>query len=197
MDDMTCETGLILVRHGAVAARYRGLCYGRSDVQLGPEGYEQHRRQVELFKAVPLKRIVHSGLERTRLLAEALGAACAVEAVPCSLLQERDYGAWELRRWDWIYAEHGEEMMRMISDPQRYRPGGGETTFELRDRVVRWFSALPDAGLTVAVTHGGPMAALWGTLHNLAVDAWPALIPPYGGTTFVSATRLSPLRSIL
>ena len=30
------KSGLILVRHAPVADRYRGLCYGQSDVEPGP-----------------------------------------------------------------------------------------------------------------------------------------------------------------
>jgi broad specificity phosphatase PhoE len=189
MNDMTITGGVLLVRHGAVAARYRGLCYGRSDVELHPSAEEQHRRLAVELSAWPIQRIVHSGLTRTRLLAEALGAACGIEAVPCSLLQERDFGAWELQPWEQIHAEHGEELTWMLTDPGNYRPGGGETTFELRDRVLRWFNSLPNVGWTVAVTHGGPIAALQGTLRDLPVEAWPAWIPPCGGTVWVPASR--------
>lgn len=189
---MTITSGVLLVRHAAVAARYRGLCYGRSDVELDPSAEELHRRLAAELSALPVQRIVHSGLARTRRLAEALGEACGLAAVPCALLQERDFGAWELQSWEHIHAEHGEELMRMLTDPGNYRPGGGETTFELRDRVMRWFEALPTHGLTVAATHGGPIAALEGTLRGLPVEAWPAWIPPYGGWVWVAGDARGP-----
>lgn len=183
---MRITRGVILVRHGTVAARYSGLCYGRSDVEPDPSGEEQHRRLAAELSALPIERIVHSGLTRTRCLAEAVAAECGLAAVPCALLQERDFGAWELQPWEQIHAEHGAEILRMVSDPENYRPGGGETTFELRDRVMQWFEALPPDGLTVAVTHGGPIAALAGTLRGLPVEAWPAWIPPCGGRVWVA-----------
>jgi broad specificity phosphatase PhoE len=71
-------------------------------------------------------------------------------------------------------------MLKVVSEPGAYRPGGGETTFELRDRVLEWFRQLPREGLTIAVTHGGPIAALSGTLRQLPVAVWVDLIPPCG-----------------
>ena len=68
----------------------------------------------------------------------------------------------------------------MISEPATFRPGGGETTLEMRDRVLSWQQSIPRDGLTVAVTHGGPIAALLGTLRNLPVAGWVDLIPAEG-----------------
>ena len=47
------KPGLILVRHAPVADRYRGLCYGQSDVELGPIGEGRSRELVESLAAVP------------------------------------------------------------------------------------------------------------------------------------------------
>jgi broad specificity phosphatase PhoE len=71
-------------------------------------------------------------------------------------------------------------MMGMLTDPATWRPPGGETTFEMRDRVLSWYRELPAHGNFVAVTHGGPIAALLGTLAGLPVGDWLAMIPPPG-----------------
>ena len=42
------NSDLILVRHARVADCYRGICYGRSDVPLGPEGIEESDRLAEI-----------------------------------------------------------------------------------------------------------------------------------------------------
>ena len=178
--------GLILVRHGEVDARYRGVCYGQSDVTLSSTGLDQHQTLLTTLSVVPVTRIMHSGLFRARHLAECLHQQCGAEVTCVPALGERDFGSWELRRWDDIYAAHGDSMMGMIDDPASYRPGGdGESTFELRDRVLRWFSGIPAAGLTVAVTHGGPIAALIGTLEGEPVCNWPKLVPLCGAMLLV------------
>jgi broad specificity phosphatase PhoE len=125
--------------------------------------------------------VVHSGLQRTRFLAERLADRLECLSVCCEALRERDFGTWELKPWTAIHARFGDEMLRMVSEPGTYRPGGGETTFELRDRVVAWRrSAVAQNTLVVAVTHGGPIAALLGTEKELPVSDWVKLIPGCG-----------------
>lgn len=175
---MTAE--LILVRHAAVADRYLGRCYGASDVELSPAGEARSRELSELLAARPIARVMHSGLQRTRYLAERLAERLERPAECCRAIQERDYGDWELEPWDVLHERFGDEMLRMVSAPDVFRPGGGETTSEMRDRALEWFDALPREGVTVAVTHGGPIAALRGAQQGLPVAAWLDLIPACG-----------------
>ncbi|MBC7816309.1 MAG: histidine phosphatase family protein [Planctomycetaceae bacterium] len=176
----TLNPTVILVRHAPVAERYHGVCYGRSDVELGDAGERQSDDLVEELVIWKRARIIHSGLQRTRFLAERLAERLDCLAACCPALQERDFGMWELQPWDVIHARHGDEILRMISEPDTYRPGGGETTFEMRDRVQQWFESLPNHGLTIVVTHGGPIAALLGTQRRLPVSDWVGLIPHCG-----------------
>jgi broad specificity phosphatase PhoE len=174
------EAKVILVRHAPVAARHRGICYGRSDVELGAEGKILSAALANELAVERCDRIFHSGLQRTRHLAERLAVRLGCPEIACEALQERDFGAWELQAWDAIYAKHGDEMLRMVTEPDEYRPGGGETTFEMRDRVLAWFDALPHDGATIAIMHGGPIAALLGTLRGMPATEWPRLIPACG-----------------
>jgi broad specificity phosphatase PhoE len=50
-------------------------------------------------------------------------------------------------------------MDRMLTDPQRFKPGGGETTAEMVARIRQALSRLPSASCGLVVTHGGPIAA--------------------------------------
>jgi alpha-ribazole phosphatase len=43
-----------------------------------------------------------------------------------------------------------------------------------------WYDALPNRGLIVAVTHGGPIAVLRGTLGQFPINKWFALAPNHG-----------------
>ena len=204
---------LILVRHAEIHERYAGLCYGQSDVELSASG---ERRSEELSHGLSaslttIDRVFHSGLQRTMPLAQSLAARLGLKAEPCAPLLERDFGTWELKSWDAIQAESGDAMLGMLTAPGEFRPGGGETTFELRDRVLRWFQGvvanLPtarqqmvwsapsqDAGslssvepgpCLVAVTHGGPIGALRGSLQSRPVTEWPQLVPPCGSWTII------------
>jgi broad specificity phosphatase PhoE len=175
---MTAE--LILVRHAEIADRYAGLCYGRSDVELSGSGRRRSREVSLLLAHRPISLVLHSGLRRTRYLAERIAARVGCAARSQEALQERYFGDWELESWDALHERRPGDMLRMVSEPDTYRPGGGETTFEMRDRMLKWFNALPRCGLTVAVAHGGPIAALRGACQGLPVSDWLPLIPACG-----------------
>ena len=98
-------------------------------------------------------------------------------------LAECHFGAWEGLRWDAIYADSGDAMMGLVTAPHAFRPGGdGETTFAMRDRVMAWVGDVVtrEAGPIVAICHGGPIAAIRGTLSDAPVSDWPSLVPRYG-----------------
>ncbi|MBN9518260.1 histidine phosphatase family protein [bacterium] len=171
---------VLLVRHCEVDSRYRGVCYGRSDVGLSESGYANSLVLARRLAQFPVTEIWHSGLTRTRVVADALAALVLVPVRESRLLRERDFGEWELRTWDDLYRETGEAMLGSLREPATWRPPGGETTFECRDRVVTWYNSIPAEGVIVAVTHGGPIAALQGSLGDREVAAWPSLVPPTG-----------------
>ena len=171
---------ILLVRHCEVASRYRQVCYGRSDVELSEMGLARSDELAGQLAREPITHLFHSGLERASHLAMALGKLAGVPARASDLLRERDYGEWELQSWDAIYAATGDAMLGTLREPAVWRPPAGETTFEMRDRILTWYHGLPDTGVIVAVSHGGPIAALLGTLSARPVADWPDLIPATG-----------------
>jgi broad specificity phosphatase PhoE len=152
-------------------------------VVLSPAGEEESFRLAALLAERNITHLFHSGLRRTSFLAEIVAQERGIPAVTDSDLRERDFGTWELRCWNDIYAEVGSAMEGLLLDPSNYSPPGGETTFALRNRVLRWYGRLPSDGLIVAITHGGPIAALRGALTGLATMRWAELIPAFGSIT--------------
>ncbi|WP_448661467.1 histidine phosphatase family protein [Sphingomonas sp. CJ20] len=170
---------ILLVRHTQVALRWRGRCYGQSDVGLSRAGQAEVRALAQSLAAWAPDRVLYSGLRRTALLAVPLAARAGVacEAVPA--WRERDFGSWEGRSWNAIYRETGNAMDGMIDAPGTFRPGGGETTFDLAARIATALAMLP-AGRIAIVTHGGPIAAARGMARRVAPRDWPALVIPTG-----------------
>lgn len=171
---------ILLIRHPEVASKYSGVCYGQSDVELGPEGLQSCEAIAATVSRWPVTHVVHTGLQRTRVLAESVGRRAGVLPMCEPALQERNFGSWELRTWDDIYSDCGDDMSKMLSDPQNFRPGGGETTDELAARVCQWSREWTHDGITVAVAHGGTIAALRGRQQSLPVPQWTSLIPACG-----------------
>ncbi len=173
-----------LVRHTAVAAHWAGRCYGQSDVALSREGRDAARALAPRIAALGASHIYVSPLRRARFLAGLVGredpkARLLIEP----RLAECHFGEWEGQSWDAIHAATGDAMMGLVTAPATFRPGGsGEATFALRDRAMAWLEevAIEAPSSVVAVCHGGPIAAIRGTLAGAPVAKWPGLVPKTG-----------------
>jgi len=179
---------ITLVRHTEVALHWRGRCYGVSDVSLSRAGLATIRPLAQELAALRPDWVIHSDLTRTRHLAVAIArtAGCAILADPA--WRERDFGTWEGQSWNAIYRASGNAMDGMIEAPGTFRPGGGETTLELGERIMNAWRFLP-TGRGVVITHGGPIAALLGQTRGLTPRAWLDLVPPVGTAISVPGGR--------
>lgn len=172
---------LVMVRHTAVAENLKGVCYGASDVALSEDGLRQVDELAIELAALQPTVIVHSGLSRARLLAEAVADRLDQKATVDPRIAEFDFGAWELCSWDDIYND-GYDIARVVNEPESFAPPGGETLHSMRDRVCAWYDELRCSSQArhLAISHGGPISALSGSLKGLPETAWPSLVPAFG-----------------
>jgi broad specificity phosphatase PhoE len=172
---------VVLIRHTDVAAHWKGRCYGQSDVGLSATGLAAARTIAENLVLAPATFLIASPLRRARFLAGLIARKANLEVSLDNRLAECNFGSWEGRTWNEIYAETGSAMMGLVTAPDKFRPGGGETTFELRDRAMAWLETLKHGERPIiAIAHGGPIAAIRGTLSGAPVHEWPSLVPAYG-----------------
>ena len=169
-----------LVRHTAVAKAWSGRCYGRSDMGLSRAGAAAMRALANDLAARSFDTIVHSGAIRARVLAERIAGLTGRPLVVDPRWLERDFGGWEGRCWDAIWRETGDLMDRMMTDPEGFHPGGGESGRDLARRALAAWHALPRAADTLVISHGGPIAALRTALAGLPLERMVAAIPPCG-----------------
>lgn len=151
---------ILLVRHTSVAVRWTNRCYGCTDIGLSHAGRQQAAELATRLAAEPITALFHSGLKRAAYLARWLANMKGLVPIEDARWQERNFGAWEGRGWHSIWKETGDAMDGMFTDPAGYRPGGGETTAELSARSTAAYEALPQEGVIVVVSHGGPIAAV-------------------------------------
>ncbi|MBL6078236.1 histidine phosphatase family protein [Belnapia sp. T18] len=183
---------LLLLRHTRVAGAWRPRCYGQSEAPLGAEGRAAAHR---LAARIPAADALHaSPSRRAALLAGLVARRHALSIHWDRRLMERDFGHWEGQPWDAIWQAEGSAMDGMIDAPGRFRPGGGETTNELAARALAWLAGLPQGASIIAVSHGGPIAALAGRLLALPVRDWFAWLPPEGSGLLIERRPAGPVR---
>lgn len=143
-----------LVRHFAPVVA-PGVCYGRSDLAVDPAVHE--RMLPGLRARLPLQAALFSSpLQRCAQLAHSL--PCASLNIDARLA-ELDFGAWEMRAWDDIARA---EIDAWAADPVHFRPGGGESVFDMALRVHAFHADLIRAAAheAIVVCHAGTMRLL-------------------------------------
>jgi alpha-ribazole phosphatase len=154
-------SNLFLLRHGETEGSGEKRYKGTIDVPLSESGIRQMERASEFIRAAldgPLGGVYSSDLIRARKSAEVIAAQHGAEPVAVDGLRERNFGLWEGLTFDEIRARHPREFAAWAKDPLRFSPMGGESTMEVRDRVVKVMDGILAAhtgGDIVAVAHGG------------------------------------------
>lgn len=142
---------MIFLRHPTPDA-VPGLCYGRTEIGLGPGAGDEIARALEATPRVA--RVIASPARRCRPLAVALATRDGVALETDERLRELDFGAWEGRRW-WDIPRA--ESDPWAADPWIMAPPFGESFGDLHRRVA---AAMREVGPgTALVTHAGPIRA--------------------------------------
>lgn len=135
--------------------------------------------------------IIHSGLSRTRQIAESLAQRLNLEATAEPLWRERDFGQWEGLSWQHIWRETGHAMDGMMSDPAGFHPGQtGETTVEMVRRTWAAMRQIPATKRTIVIGHGGPIAAARLLADRLRFEHLAKLIVPTASHVCINSKAL-------
>lgn len=150
---MATETTVDLLRHGEIAggAKLRGA---RTDDPLSPDGWAALERAVQ--GAGTWDVVISSPLARCRAYADTFSATVRMDVD--ARLSEYDFGEWDGRTLDVLWAEQGDALAAFLDDPERVTPPGGETAADFRSRVRAAWEDLVDreAGQRILViAHGG------------------------------------------
>jgi probable phosphoglycerate mutase len=140
-----------LVRHGATDWSDAGRLTGWRDVPLNVVGRRQAQLLRRRLRSIEFEGIWSSDLSRAVETASlAIGGARVDER-----LRELDFGELEGLTWDQCSAEVQAQLFSFDAFAAR----GGESVFELRDRILAFTDALAD-GRHLVFTHGGVIRVL-------------------------------------
>jgi len=136
-------TRLYLIRHGetedAGLRRYKG----HLDVPLSERGIRQMEAVAKYLKMEDGKGkmeditgVYCSDLKRAIQSAEIIAKPLGLKPVVVSELRERNFGQWEGMTFEEIAKKWPDTFKAWAEDPLRHSPPGGESTLEVRERVI-------------------------------------------------------------
>jgi broad specificity phosphatase PhoE len=150
MGDMV--TKIYLIRHGETEDPHPKRYKGHIDVPLSENGvkqieavarylYETKEQSTKTggrgIKNAGLHAVYCSDLERARKSAEIIAQPFGLEPVVMEELRERSFGEWEGMTFGEIQQKWPDAFRNWAADPLTHSPPGGESTLEVRDRVMK------------------------------------------------------------
>ncbi len=180
-------TTLYLIRHGETAGGDAKRYHGSIDIPLSEKGKEQAAEKAAVLRhyiekastskhlsylrdirdnaddqnasnTSGLRAIYCSGLSRAVQSAGVIAEQFGLVPIQVAELRERSFGIWEGMTFSEIREQYPGEFSSWANNPLAYSPIGGETTLEVKDRVIKVISEIVEnhAGEEVAVVaHGG------------------------------------------
>lgn len=159
---------IVLLRHFITDWNRQERIQGRTDQPLSDDaadnlvGKRLHNELANLtWYTSPLKRTIQT--------ADLLGIA---DARRDERLIEMDWGTWEGQRLKDLRAAQGDAMVRNEAQGLDFRPTGGESPRDVRDRVIPWLRDVEGRDVA-AVTHKGVIRAVlsWALGWNMTSKA--------------------------
>lgn len=150
------EIVIVLIRHGVTEWNAGGRIQGHTDVPLSTVGREEvatwklpERFQQTQWVSSPLKR----ALETAALM------GCGNPVIE-PLLIEMNWGEWEGMTLVQLREQFGADMGENEARGLDFKPGGGESPRQVRQRVATWLSTVAAEGQSrIVITHKGVIRA--------------------------------------
>jgi broad specificity phosphatase PhoE len=169
---------LVLWRHGQTLWNAENRHQGQIDIPLNEVGREQARHAAQTLVALKPTQVIASDLERALETGQILADLAGVQLNVDERLRETYAGEWQGMTRDEIVAKYPEDYAAWGGDSE-IRPGGGETRWEVSERVVAAINDalvnVPAGGTLVVASHGGALRSALGRLLGLDPRQWTIL----------------------
>ena len=169
---------LVLWRHGQTLWNAENRHQGQIDIPLNDVGREQARHAAQTLLAMKPTHVIASDLERAFETGQILADLAGVSLSTDERLRETFAGDWQGMTRDEIVAKYPADYAAWGGDSE-IRPGGGETRWEVSQRVVAAIEDallnIPAGGTLVVASHGGALRSALGRLLGLDPRQWTIL----------------------
>ena len=157
MRDSIADTRMLyLVRHGAIAGAEPAYV-GQVERPLSEEGLREALRLRVLLEHFPVRHVYASDLRRSVQTAELITDGMQLDIQVRREFREISLGDWEGRTFTEIKRRFPKEYKARGEDLEHWRPPGGESFGDCRDRVLPALSEVMEAaeGNVLIVGHAG------------------------------------------
>lgn len=183
------ESTIWLVRHGRPELPDNEMRFlGWTDLSLSAEGRRQAAATRDALSACTFDRVIHSGLKRASETAAILAEGRSVPFEELPAFREIAFGEWELRSMKELAENEPEVFAERGRDFARFRPPGGESFLDVRDRVWPAFLDLleRESGNLLIVAHAGVLKTIILTLLDISWQKLFSLRQDYCGVNVLS-----------
>lgn len=166
---------LYIIRHGATEGSDEPRYKGSTDVPISKNGEAQVSETARFMKLMGLApdAVYSSTLSRAMRSAEIIGSEFGLGPVGVEGLKERDFGLWEGMSFEEIHEKFPDAFSAWARDPLRHSPLEGESTIDVRDRVMPALDGLlhsHEGGAVAVVAHGGVNRVMLAELMGLPLE---------------------------
>ena len=164
---------LILWRHGRTRYNAEDRFQGQSDTPLDRVGHEQAAAGARLLVGLRPTSLITSDLSRATQTAAELTRLSGLPAVEDPRLREHDVGQWANLTGDQVAARFPSayELWRTGSYPHHWEEPLGLARRAL-DGVKTALANVSERGTLIAVSHGGTIRAVIGSLLGFNAEQW-------------------------
>ena len=163
---------IFLIRHGETEWNRQSRLQGNSDMHLSPEGLNQAKILAENAPFKHADAIYSSDLSRAVTTAKIIAERFNLNVKTMPELRETDFGDWEGRFIDELFAESPRSFGKFFTDPERCHPPHGETFLECQARVmigIREIIANHDNQNVIVVSHGAAIRLILGAALDMPI----------------------------
>ncbi len=185
---MSDTTELWLVRHGQTDWNLRGRYQGNTDMPLNATGLAQAAELAKIVDGSHLRAIYSSDLQRAYVTAQAVAERWQLPIHRDARLREVRLGEWEGLDVGEIKERYPANWAERSADPLFARPLGGESVYDVAQRVwpaVDEIAAAHPPGPVLVVAHGLVLATLICATTNTPLNQTYSLIPENAAVTIV------------
>lgn len=183
-------TTLYLIRHGETEGAEVRRHKGSIDVPLSQEGIKQMEKTASFMKdsIKAMAAVYTSDLIRAIKSAEVIAGDFGISPIVVSGLRERSFGLWEGMSFDEIKEKYPDAFGSWAKDPLRFSPMGGESTIEVKERVMPAFHEIlkRHGGDTISiVSHGGVNRVILCSLLGMPLENIFRIEQDYGALNII------------